>query len=160
MGNSRYSAAMFVVRMALLPFFLWGLVGCSKSEQSPDPVVADFVVAYVKRPLTLNDEGEVTQKDQRRLTTFNAGGDLYVKERASPSAAESNITIDQTGGLGDVKDIEVSYDGTKILFALRMPEIEGADAEEQPTWNIWEYSVTSKIARRIIESDIVAEEGQ
>ena len=69
------------------------------------------------------------------------GSDLFVRDRASPSSAEINVTGEITGGLGDVRDVEPSYDGTKFVFAMREPLIEGADEEDQPTWNIWEYDV-------------------
>jgi Tol biopolymer transport system component len=42
---------------------------------------------------------------------------------------------------------------------MREPLIEGADEADQPTWNIWEYDTVSRQLRRVIESDIVAEEG-
>jgi len=112
--------------------------------------VVDFPIAYVKRPIPVDNRGNPRQEDARRLKTFRAGGDLYVRNRASPSAPETNVTAEYTGELGDVKDIEVSYDGTKIVFAMRAPAIKGADADMQPTWNIWEYTLaTSKLARVI-----------
>ncbi len=42
---------------------------------------------------------------------------------------------------------------------MREPLIEGADEEDQPTWNIWEYDVPARALRRVIPSDIIAEEG-
>lgn len=54
----------------------------------------------------------------------------------------------------------MSHDGTRLLFAMRAPEIEGADDDEQPTWNIWEYDSTEDRLRRVIASDVVAEAGQ
>ncbi len=136
------------------------LTACLSGNQDPDPVVEDFAIAYVKRPLPVDDDGEPLQADIRRPLTFNAGGDLYVRDRASPSATERNVTFHETGGLGDVKDVEVSFDGTKLIFAMRAPEIEGADDDEQPTWNIWEYNIEDDVLSRIISSDIRAEEGQ
>ena len=142
---------------------LLGLAACTSSDgggtpggsQGPDPVVLDFPIAYVKHPVP---EMEM-QLDARRLLDFREGGDLYVRERSSPSAAEINVTGEITGGLGDVRDVEPSYDGTKVVFAMRMPLIEGADEEDQPTWNVWEYDVPSRTLRRVIPSDIIAEEG-
>ena len=64
-----------------------------------------------------------------------------------------------TGGLWNVRDVDGSYDGSKLVFAMRMPLIPGAMDSEQPTWNIWEYDLTSDMLRRVIASDIVAEEG-
>ena len=124
--------------------------------QGPDPVVLDFPIAYVKRPIPATG---AVPSDSRRLLTFQAGGDLWVRDRASPSAAERNVTFEITQGRGAVRDVEPSYDGTRLVFAMREPLIEGADEEDQPTWNIWEYEIASRQLRRVIQSDIVAEEG-
>jgi hypothetical protein len=126
------------------------------SGQGPDPVVLDSPIAYVKRPAPAADE---PVDDSRSLLTFREGGDLWVRDRASPSAAERNVTFEITQGEGDVRDVEPSYDGTRLVFAMREPLIEGADEEDQPTWNVWEYEIASRQLRRVIQSDIVAEEG-
>ena len=123
--------------------------------QGPDPVVLDFAVAYVKHPVP--EMG--TQPDVRQLLEFREGGDLFIRDRAAPSSAEINVTGGITGGLGDVRDVEPSYDGTRVVFAMREPLIEGADEDDQPTWNIWEYEVPTATLRRVIASDIIAEEG-
>ncbi len=138
---------------ALLVLLLAGCLNGGEG-QAPDPVVQDYAIAYVKRPLPETDP------DARSRDVFSAGGDLYVRDLASPSAPERNITGAVTGGQGDVRDLEVSYDGTKLLFALRLPQIENADPDEQPTWNIWEYDLTEDRLRRVIDSDITAEAGQ
>ncbi len=139
--------------------------GCSSSDgggigpgsgQGSDPVVLDFPIAYVKRAVPTNDALRV---DARHLLDFEPGGDLYVRDRASPSAVERNVTATVTKGKGDVRDVEPSYDGTKLVFALHEPLIEGADPDEQPTWNIWEYDVRTQELRRVIPSDIVARQG-
>ena len=106
--------------------------------QSPDPVVLDFPIAYVKRPVPT---GAALSPDARELLDFQPGADLFLRDRASPSSAERNITAAITQGHGDVRDVEPSYDGTKLVFALREPEIEGAAPEDQPTWDIWEYDL-------------------
>lgn len=136
------------------------LGGCGSETQSTDPVVIDFPVAYIKRPIAVNNQNQPLNIDLRSLDAFHAGADLYLKDRASAGAAEHNISNIFTQGMGDVKDLEVSYDGSKLLFAMRAPEIEDADADEQPTWNIWEYNIPEKNLRRIITSDITAEAGQ
>ncbi len=132
------------------------LNGCGGGE-GVDPVVEAFGIAYVKRPLPADPQART---DLRDATEFNAGGDLFYRSLAAASAKEKNITFRETGGLGDVKDVESSYDGSKLLFAMRAPEIEDADPEDQPTWNIWEYDIQSDQLRRIITSDITAEDGQ
>ncbi len=130
------------------------LAACGGGE-GVDPVVENFGIGYVVRPLP-----EDGNSDSRELLSFTAGGDLYYRDLASPGARERNITYPVTGGQGDVRDVSVSYDGSKLLFALRLPEIKGADPEDQPTWNIWEYDITEDRLRRIIASDITAEAGQ
>ena len=107
------------------------------SGQSPDPVVLDIPVAYIKGPLpaAVDDDDEV-----RELETFVEGTDLWLRDRAAPDVPERNITFGVTGGLWSVRDVDGSYDGTKLVFAMRMPLIPGAMDSEQPTWNIWENS--------------------
>lgn len=128
------------------------------SGQSPDPVVLDIPIAYVRGPLP-EDLADLDDLDVRELETFAAGADVWLRDRAAPSVPEHNITERVTNGEWDVRDIDASYDGTKILFSMRMPLIPGAMDSEQPTWNIWEYDRTTDTLRRVIQSDIVAEEG-
>jgi hypothetical protein len=72
---------------------------------------------------------------------------------------EHNVTERVTGGTWDVRDLDASYDGTKLIFSMRMPLIPGADDEDQPRWAIWEYDRTTDTLHRVIASDIVANEG-
>ncbi|MEP4888465.1 MAG: hypothetical protein ABJV04_00435 [Aliiglaciecola sp.] len=144
------------------------------SSQEPDPVVLDIPIAYVKRALPLDEDGLLITDDLRQPFEFLPGAALYIKPRASASVEETNITdrafytpeqieqaTEQTplGGY-DVKDVDVSYDSERLIFAMRAPEIEDADDDEQPTWNIWEYNRITDELRRVISSDIQAEEGQ
>jgi len=123
------------------------------SGQGPDPVSVDFPIAYVKRALPTGSE------DVRRLRTFQAGADVYLRDRALPAAAERNVTGELTGGDWDVRDLEVSWDGRRLLFSMRAPVIPGADEIDQPTWNIYEYDLDSDALRRVIASNLIAEEG-
>jgi hypothetical protein len=129
------------------------------SGQNMDPVTLDFPVFYVKRPVPDPEDDELANADARELMRFEIGADLYMRDRASTSAPEVNLTAELTQGLGDIRDVDVNYDGTKVIFSMRARYIENADEEDQPTWNIWEYDVPSRTLRRIITSDIVAEEG-
>lgn len=130
--------------------------------QDPDPVVLDVPIAYVKRPIPLDGQGDPQASDLRRLLTFNPGADLYVRDRAAAGAAERNVTDRVTGGSGlyDVRDLEVSFDGGRVLFAMRGPFEPGADDDEQPTWNIWEYTIATDTLRPVIASALTAEAGQ
>ncbi|HSN71360.1 MAG TPA: hypothetical protein VLT59_07615, partial [Steroidobacteraceae bacterium] len=108
---------------------------------------------YVGKPLP------ETAGDARDIDRFDVGANLYLRDRASASAADRNLTGDILGELGDVADIDVSWDGRKVVFAMRGPMLENVAPEDQPTWNIWEYDLDADALRRIIASDIVAEEG-
>ena len=114
---------------------------------------------YVKRPIPLDDQGNVVTSDARELITFDIGADLYVRDRASPSAADRNITTSITQGLGAVRDLEASFDGEKVIFAMRTPFDPDAQEEDLPKWNIWQYDLVNDQLTRIIASDITAEAG-
>ncbi len=155
-GNYRRMGVFLVALVAAT------LTACGGGQEDGlDPAVADFPIAYVKRPVPVDEEtGMLPVNDIRDILAFNPGADLYLRERASPTAKEINITGAVTRGRGDVKDVSVSFDGTKLLFALRLPEIEDAEPEDQPSWNIWQYDIAEKRLSRLIESDIAAESGE
>ncbi|MDP4532325.1 hypothetical protein Q9252_09235 [Marinobacter salarius] len=159
----RYHLAVLGRVFALLPVAL--AAGCLQSgdSQSRDPVVVENPVVFVKRPLLFDeDNGALIGDNLAEPAEFRPGARLFLKDRASPDAPSRDITSSAfPGPLGyDVKDLTVSYDGTRVLFAMRAPEIEDADEDEQPTWNIWEYDVSSGTLRRVIESNVTAEAGQ
>jgi hypothetical protein len=142
------------------------LTGCGGggvgSGQGTDPVVLDVPIAYVRRPLVLNDDGDTVQSDLREQRTFNPGAELFVRERAAVGGAEINVTGRVTNGTGlyDIRDIEPSFDGGRMLFAMRGPFDPGADDDEQPDWDVWEYEIGSDTLRRVIVSDLTAAAGQ
>ena len=135
-----------------------GSVGIG-SGQSPDPVALDFPIAYSKGPLFDDQMQLQSSTDLRDVERFNVGTDLYLLDRASPTAEERNITLAETQGQGDVMGVEISVDGTRVLFAMRGPFDPNLADEDQPTWNIWEYDIPTAALRRIIASDITAEAG-
>lgn len=128
--------------------------------QTPDPVVVDFPIAYVRAPIPIDeDEGGFEQQDYREQITFDVGGELFVRDRASASAEAVNVTERAFGELGAVRDVEIAYDGSAVLFAMRGPFDENVDEEDLPTWNLWEYTFEDDTLRRIIPSDLTAEIG-
>ncbi len=137
-----------------------GSVGVG-TGQDPDPVAPDFPIAYTKGPLNDADDDPQVNTDLRDILRFAVGTDLFVRDRASPTAAERNVTRRFTGGTGDVSGVEISSDGTKVLFAMRGPVDEGLalDDEDQPKWNIWEYELAADRLRRLIVSDLTAQQG-
>lgn len=159
------------------------LAGCDASQgqlgkgsndgQEPDPVVVDFPIAYVERPLPRDDEtGLIMADNVLDPAAFKPGARLIIKARASVPANAVVLTDGvfsvepmedeemPTEALYDVKDLETSDDGLKLVFAMRAPADEDADEDEQPTWNIWEYDRETEVLRRIIQSDIAAEAGE
>lgn len=126
------------------------------SGQAPDPATVDFPLFYVKRTIPMQTD------DLRQVRDFVGDADLFKRDRASPSAAERNITERITGTTDeyDIKDVDVSTDGKKVIFAMRGPLDDNMDEEDLPTWNIWEYDIPTDALRRVIPSDIIAEEGQ
>lgn len=146
--------------------------GGTDSGQKPDPVVVDIPIAYVERPIPVDEDGNPVYPDVFEPDAFNPGAKLIVKERATAQAAPVDVTSAAfpvedypvadypDGPLYDVKDVAVHPDGNRLVFAMRAPEIPDADEDEQPTWNIWEYHLQTKVLRRLISTDLVAEAGQ
>lgn len=160
-------------RLALALGSLAGLSGClsSSDSQQADPVVVENPVAYVERALLFDENtGALVEDNLADPTAFRPGARLLLKASATADAETRDIAsrafagpefLDDNGQLRyDVKDLHVSHDGARLLFAMRAPEIEDADDEDQPTWNIWEYDVSADTLRRIIGSDVTARAGQ
>lgn len=131
---------------------LFGLVGCTGEQ---DQAVPDLAIAYVKRPIPIvpaSNPQEMVDPDVRDPAAFNSGGDVYVRSSASPSASEQNITSCLTRADtvanpndvdGDVKDLDTSYDGTKLIFSLIRPHnpADNDDINTRETWDIYEYDI-------------------
>jgi len=143
------------------------LAACTNGEgvqlgtgQSPDPVVVDFPIAYIKAPLPVDDNGIFEQQDLREQITFAFGADLYYRDRAAVGADDVNITGDITLGLGAIRDVEIDYDGSRLLFSMRTPFEMGVDVEDQvATWNIWQYTFETGELVRVIADDLTSEIG-
>lgn len=136
-------------------------------DQAPDPVIVDFALAYVARPTNDANGNNLIGVNPRDPARFRPGAELRIRDRASPSAEEVAITAalfepnqDGTPAQYDVRDLSASYDGTRLVFALRAPRLPNTPEADQPTWNIWLYDHGTRELRRVIESDIAAEAGQ
>jgi hypothetical protein len=124
------------------------------SGQTPDPATVDFPIFYVKRSIPEDTD------DLRQLRDTVPAANLFKRDRASPGATETNITERVTGtDVYDVKDVDVSYDGRKVIFSMRGPLEENQDEEDPPTWEIWEYDLVADDLHRVIRSDTIAAEG-
>ncbi len=103
------------------------------------PGVTNYPLAYVKRPVLKTDI------DMRDLITSITGGDLYIRSTASDGGAETNVTSSITKGKGDVRDLDVSPDGKKLIFSLRLPLNPNKPNTDvtQPNWHIYQYDAAA-----------------
>ncbi len=141
---------------------LGGLAGCDGGDaDSGVEITGEYPVAYVERALTRDELGAIVPDDLRDPALFRPGARLLLKRRAAPTAPVIDVAgrLFQPGERYDVRDVSASPAGDKLLFALRGPYIEDADEDDQPTWNIWEYDIGTDQLRRVITSNVVAEEG-
>lgn len=136
------------------------------NAQDPDPVVVDFPVAYVRRPLARDADGALLASDVREPLDFRPGARLVVRDRASPSAPDRVVsdiafaTPTNPSPMYDIRGIEPSWDGRELVFAMRAPPIDGQPPERQPTWDIWTYNLDTGLLDRVIDSDLVEAAGQ
>jgi hypothetical protein len=156
-----------VTRMVALSMVTITLAACSKGEgvqlgngQTPDPVVIDFPIAYIMSPLPTDDNGVFQQQDLREQITFEFGADLFYRDRAAVGAEAVNITGEVSQGLAGIRDVEIDYDGSRLLFSMRMPFEMGVDIEDQvATWNVWQYTFETAVLERVIPTNLTAEIG-
>ncbi len=143
------------------------IAACSKGDgvqigtgQNPDPVVIDFPIAYIKAPIPTDDNGVFAQQDLREQITFEFGADLYFRDRAAVGAEPINITGDITQGMGAIRDVEIDYDGSRLLFSMRTPFDPNVDEDDQvATWNIWQYTFETAELLRVIPDNLTSEIG-
>jgi hypothetical protein len=117
--------------------------GCGSGSSSTDSntvtVNGDVPIAYVMRASSIG-------ANPTNGAPTAPGGDLMLREKSSPSAPEHNLTARFTQGQGDASDPEVSYDGKKIIFAMRCPTSNTSTIDGVPActgrFNIWEYDMT------------------
>src|SRR5277367_5832600 len=124
--------------------------------QTQDPGTLNFPLAYVKRPAPASTPK--ADIDVRDLITSSTGGDLYIREQASAGSIETNVTQSITTGMGDVRDLDVSADGKKLVFSLRLPlnpKKPNTD-DSQPTWKIYQYDAVAKTVTQLTTDDTTA----
>ena len=109
-----------------------GLSACSlgNSDGSSGPVISDQAIAFIKRPLLFEDDdpSELLSDDLRIPQSFRPGARLYLKANASPDAPAVDISsIAFSSAAYDVRDLNVSADGSQLVFSMRAPELDGVD---------------------------------
>ena len=157
-----------LTRMVVLSMVSILIAACSKGDgvqigngQTPDPVVVDFPIAYIKSPLPTDDNGIFQQQDLREQITFDFGAELFFRDRAAVGALPVSISERESmGGLAAIRDVEMDYDGSRILFSMRVPFEAGVAVEDQvATWNVWQYTFATDELIRVISSPLTAEIG-
>src|SRR6202522_1845910 len=162
-----FKAAAFVLPAVLL-------YACSSAPTGNAPGVAggqaltpginNYPMAYVKQPVlaanTNKKDKAATPADinVEDLITSITGSDLYVRETASASSPEVNVTFPITNGMGAVRDLDVSPDGTKVVFSLRLP-LTTTLANTDPTqtsWNISHNDATAKTVTQLTNDSITS----
>ena len=136
------------------------LVACDPggSGEGIDPGIVEIPIAFIKRPVPVDDMGNDVQPDLREPRLFMAGGDVYLRTSSTADATVENISRSVTGGTGDVKGLNASHDGTRLIFSLRLFDPDPND-DIVPSWNIYEYNLEDKSLHRIITSQLTAEQG-
>jgi hypothetical protein len=125
----------------------------------------DYPIFYVKRTtpnmLTADDNmRHLLICTNNKLCNLNA--DLYLRDRASISASERNVTArvrKVATEIWDVKDVDVSADASKVIFAMRGPLTANQDPKKPPNWGIWEYVIANDDLHRIVIGDDIAGTG-
>jgi Tol biopolymer transport system component len=158
----RREARHGLLKAAILVLPMLAVLGCTSAEsghapgvaggQTLTPGVTNFPLAYIKQPIPTTDI------DARDLITSITGGDLYVRAQASAGGAETNVTKSITQGMGAVRDIDVSPDGKKIVFSLRLPldpKKKNTDPT-QPNWKIYQYDASTQVVTQLTTDDITS----
>jgi hypothetical protein len=131
--------------------------------QTGTGATTDFGIAYIKRVLP-TDPLVLAQlrllDDLRHQRTFWSKADVYIRDKASPGGVERNITARLTGtNFYDIKHLDVSADGQRLVFAMRGPLLATMKDFEQPTWRIYEYDIAADNLHSLTD-DVTASEGQ
>ena len=158
-------------RAAVLALFLGGaLQACSgggsfniANGQKADPATNDYPIFYVKRTIPTPANITAGADDVRMLRVAFPSADLYMRASASPSAKETNITAritaaasTTTGGTAattgtwDVKDVDTSVDGTRVVFAMRGPMTANQMQKNPPSWRIYQYVIATDTLAPVI----------
>ena len=142
----------------LLGCIVGGLTACGGGQKA-DPLVASHPLAYVLKPVPANSNNFESALNPAPRTP-NYGASLIMRDAAVLGAKETTIPPpnDPTGTPRewDVKDLEFSDDGSKLLFAAHLKPLSAMDTQ---TWNIWEYDLARGKAEPIISNSFLAPAG-
>src|ERR1700683_2120793 len=163
-----------LLKLAALVLPMLTLLGCESAAsghapglaggQTLTPGITNYPLAYIKQPVLTAAKAKGTKDspgsdiDMRDLITSITGSDLYIRNQADAAGAETNVTASITMGQGAVRDLDVSPDGTKVVFSLRLPlnpQLKNTDPK-QPNWHIYQYDATTQAVTQLTNDDITA----
>lgn len=137
---------------------------------SAGPVISQQTpFAYVQRDLSSTKEAR-TESFKKSLAgkgtrypldlqspyAFMPGAKLNIRSGLTTSALDTEVLTEYFKSSNfDVKDLNVSPDGERLVFAAHGPDNHPTDY----TWNIYEYHFKTKAIRRIITDHITANAG-
>jgi len=132
--------------------------------QSLTPGITNYPMVYVKQPVLTTTTSKTNQAatpsdiNVTDLITSITGSDLYVRDTASAGSVETNVTASITMGQGAVRDLDVSPDGTKVVFSLRLPLNPNLknDDPKQPNWKIYQYDAATKTVTQLTTDDVTS----
>ena len=157
--RGRLAYRLLATFLALLPLAL--LDACSgggsfniSNSQAADPATNDYPIFYVKRTIPTPANIAAGADDVRMLRVAFPSAELYMRASASPSARETNITsritAATTTGTWDVKDVDASVDGTRVIFAMRGPMTANMQQKNAPSWRIYQYVIATDTLTPVI----------
>jgi len=144
-----------------------GSVSTSEVEQN-QALTKDTAFVYVERNISSLEQSMAKAKLNKTNQNasllelgspydFNPGAKLVSRSSLDTSAIDTELLSQYFGSSDfDVKDVNISADGKKAIFAAHGPYNHPRDY----TWNIYEYSFSTKSIRRVIESDWTANAGE
>ena len=145
---------MTLYKISLIFLLVQLLAACGGGDsQNADPTVNAQPIAYVKRPVPVDQNNIPISNDYRDPSSFNPGANIYLKSNATVGASETNITGALLGTTGDVKDVEFSSDGSKLVFALQLEDPNPNDDIEM-TWDIYTYDIGTGVLAPVIASEV------
>jgi len=125
----------------------WGLIavvltatGCGLKPPEETVILDQVPMAFVTRPISAN--GAPQFGEPTNITSYSPGGQLLIRFNSTTKSVAYRITQPLTLNDGDVSDPESSFDGKKLVFALRCGINASGLCNGNNTWNIWEYDMT------------------
>ncbi len=127
------------------------LTNTSFDNSTSELTTLNIPIFYVKRVIP----SEV--QDIEAPYAFNPGAQLYMRATSSALSPEVNITASIHGdNLNyDVKDLAISPDGKRLVFAMHAPEPD----PDNPVngWEIWEYIIETNNLHRVVSPSSLTE---